>query len=97
MKPSLASPGRSTADNALRGLGPKSLEQLARQGIRTAAALRAADAGLLYLRIKAQWPAASMNLLYGLVAAQEGRDWREIARERRTELLLRLDDLGQAP
>jgi DNA transformation protein and related proteins len=31
------------------------------------------------------------------VGAQEGRPWREIQRERRTELLLRLDDLGQAP
>lgn len=38
-----------------------------------------------------------MNLLYALMGAQEDRDWREIARERRSEALLRLDDMGLAP
>lgn len=87
----------SRAPDAFRGLGPKSRAELARQGIHCASDLRATDAVQLYLRVKAQWPGASLNLLYALVGAQDGRDWREIARERRTELLLRLDDLGQAP
>jgi DNA transformation protein len=89
--------GPQCALDVLRGLGPKSRAELARLGIHTAAHMRAADAVRLYLRVKAQWPGASLNLLYALVGAQEGRDWREIARERRTELLLRLDDLGHAP
>ena len=46
---------------------------------------------------KARWPGASLNLLYALMGAQEDRDWRDIARERRSEALLRLDDLGLAP
>jgi DNA transformation protein len=89
--------GPRRAAEAFRGLGPKSRAHLARQGVHTKADLRAADAVQWVLRVKAQWPAASLNPPCGLVGAQEGRDWRAIARERRTELLLRLDDLGQAP
>jgi DNA transformation protein len=79
------------------GLGPKSRALLAEVGVATPEALRARDVFELYAEIKARWPAASRNLIYGLMAAQEGRDWREIARERRTEVLLRLDAMGLAP
>ena len=85
------------ADAGWQGLGPKSREQLAAIGIHTPAALRAADAYEVYARIQARWPAASRNLVYALLGAQEGRDWRDIARERRTEVLLRLDAMGLAP
>ncbi len=78
-------------------LGPVSAGWLARVGVHTVAAVRARDAVELYLAVKAIWPADSLNLLYALVALQEGGHWREVARERRTELLMRLDDLGQAP
>ncbi|MCE4555755.1 TfoX/Sxy family DNA transformation protein [Roseateles cellulosilyticus] len=78
-------------------LGPKSREHLAAVGIHTAADLRAHDAFDVYARVKARWPGASRNLVYALLGAQEGRDWRDIARERRTEVLLRLDDMGLAP
>jgi DNA transformation protein len=81
----------------LPGLGPKSAAALARLGVHTPEALRGADAVALYLRLKALDPRTSLNMLYGLLAAQEGRPWQAIARERRTELLLRLDALGQAP
>lgn len=81
----------------MRGLGPKSRAQLAVLGIHTLADLQAQDAYLLYARLKQAWPAASLNLLYALMGAQEDRDWREIARERRSEVLLRLDDMGLAP
>ena len=80
-----------------KGLGPKSTALLAQAGVRTLAQLQACDAVELYLRIKTDWPGASLNLLYALIGAQEDRDWREIARERRLELLLRLDELGHAP
>jgi len=81
----------------MRGLGPKSRAQLAALGIHTLADLQAQDAYALYAWLKKTWPAASLNLLYALMGAQEDRDWREIARERRSEVLLRLDDMGLAP
>jgi DNA transformation protein and related proteins len=80
-----------------QGLGPRSREQLAAIGIQTPDELRAADAFEVYARIKARWPGASRNLVYALLGAQEGRDWRDIARERRTEVLLRLDAMRLAP
>ena len=80
-----------------QGLGPKSREQLAAIGIHTPEELRASDAFEVYARVKARWPGASRNLVYALLGAQEARDWRDIARERRTEVLLRLDALGLAP
>ena len=80
-----------------QGLGPKSREQLAAIGIHTPDDLRAGDAFDVYARVKARWPGASRNLVYALLGAQEGRDWRDIARERRTEVLLRLDAMGLAP
>jgi DNA transformation protein len=81
----------------MRGLGSKSRAQLAALGVHSLAELRKQDAMLLYALLKRQWPGASMNLLYALIGAQEDMDWREVARDRRTELLLRLDDLGLAP
>lgn len=80
-----------------QGLGPKSREQLAAVGIHTPAELRACDAFEVYARIKARWPGASRNLVYALLGAQQGRDWREVAREQRTDVLLRLDAMGLAP
>ena len=80
-----------------RGLGPRSREQLAGVGIHTLDELRSRDAFDVYAGIKARWPGASRNLIYALLGAQEGRDWRDIARERRTEVLLRLDAMGLAP
>lgn len=80
-----------------QGLGPKSREQLAAVGIHTPAELQACDAFEVYARIKARWPGASRNLIYALLGAQQGRDWREVAREQRTDVLLRLDAMGLAP
>jgi len=81
----------------MRGLGPRSRAQLSALGIDTLEELRRHEPVTLYARLKQQWPAAGMNLLYALIGAQEDQDWRQVARERRSELLLRLDDLGLAP
>lgn len=81
----------------MRGLGPKSRAQLAELGIHDLAQLQQQDAYALFARLKAQWSAANLNLLYALMGAQEDRDWRDIARQRRSEALLRLDDMGLAP
>jgi DNA transformation protein len=80
-----------------RGLGPRSREQLAALGILTPQQLAERDAFELYAAVRARWPGTSRNLVYALLGAQEGRDWRDIARERRTEVLLRLDAMGLAP
>ena len=81
----------------LKNLGPRSAEVLGRVGVHTVEQLRQADALELYVRLRAAWPATSVNMLYALVGAQEDRPWREIQRERRTELLLQLDEMGHAP
>jgi DNA transformation protein and related proteins len=78
----------------LRGLGPVSTQMLTSVGITTAKQLRKADLYALYARIKAQHPSASINLLYAMMGAAEDRDWRDIAKDRRTEVLIRLDDMG---
>jgi DNA transformation protein len=88
--------GKASVDT-LRGPGPKSREMLARVGVDSAAELHASDPFALYVRIKAVEPTASLNLLYALIGAIENRDWRAVAREDKTRILMRLDDLGVAP
>lgn len=70
---------------------------LAALGIDTLEALRARDPIELYRDLKQANPKVSLNFLYAILAAIEGCDWREIQRNRRTEILLRLDELGLAP
>jgi DNA transformation protein and related proteins len=78
----------------LRGLGPVSVTMLGSVGITSAAQLRKADIYLLYKEIKALHPRASTNLLYALLGAVDDQDWRTVARDRRTEVLMRLEDMG---
>jgi DNA transformation protein and related proteins len=88
------SPSGEPALAELPGLGPTSVEWLKAAGIKDASALRKADAFALFAKIKTMRARVSVNLLYALLGAQENVDWRTIARERRTEILLRLDDAG---
>jgi DNA transformation protein and related proteins len=78
----------------LRGLGPASVQMLASLGITSATQLRKADLFRLYGQIKQRHPRASINLLYAMLGAVEGRDWRSVAREQRTAVLMRLDDMN---
>ena len=80
----------------LKGLGPRSSAVLAHAGIHTRAQLQAADPYRLYLQLRASRPGVSLNLLYALIGAQENVDWRLVARERKTAILMRLDDLQRA-
>jgi alkylated DNA nucleotide flippase Atl1 len=94
-----ASHTRVDGDIALseaRGLGPASIALLGRLGVHTMPQLRAADPIELFGRARAIAPGTSLNLLYALVGAVEGRDWREVARRDRTGLLLELDRRGLA-
>ncbi|WP_430460226.1 TfoX/Sxy family DNA transformation protein [Thalassolituus sp. LLYu03] len=81
----------------LRGLGPKSEAMLATIGVSSVDAFLQSDPFELYQRLKKPLPGLSLNLLYAMLAAQEDLPWQQIARERRTEILLRLDDMGLAP
>lgn len=81
----------------LKGLGPKSRDILAQIGITTAAQLHAADAFDVYAQLQQVMPNISLNMLYALIGAQEDLPWQQIKQERKTEILLRLDDMGLAP
>jgi DNA transformation protein and related proteins len=81
---------------SLRGLGPASVAMLGDVGIRTTAKLKASDPFTLYLALKQKRGNVSINLLYALIGAIEDRDWREVARQERTTILLKLDDLTLA-
>jgi DNA transformation protein and related proteins len=81
----------------LRGLGPASVQMLASAGITSAAQLREANLYQLYACIKAKHQRASINLLYAMMGAVDDVDWRDVAKDRRTEVLMRLEDMGLLP
>lgn len=75
-------------------LGPTSRAQLAALGIDSLEQLRAQDAFALYAALKQHNPKVSLNFLYAIIGAQEGRHWLEIKKERRLEILLKLEALS---
>jgi DNA transformation protein len=81
----------------LKGLGPKMEALLPTVGIESAQQLLASDPFEVYARLKRAVPNTSLNALYALIGAIENRHWLEIKRERRTEILLRFDEMGLAP
>jgi DNA transformation protein len=81
----------------LKNLGPKSEAALARVGIVTPEEFCAVDPFDVYVRLKVQVPGTSLVVLYALIGAIEGQHWLEVKRQRRSEILVRLDDRGLAP
>lgn len=81
----------------LPGLGPKSVSMLKAVGIQSLDEFRQQDPFEVYAKLKVMDSTVSLNLLYALMGAQELKDWKYIAQTRRTEILLRLDDMGIAP
>lgn len=79
--------------SALKGLGPKSQEMLARAGIKTQAQLSRVGAAVAYARTKAVCPQASLNLLWALEGALSGRRWQDVAESERASLLMALEDV----
>jgi DNA transformation protein len=79
------------------GLGPKSLQILAELGIHSVEDLRSKDVYCVYAQAKAASPTVSLNFLYGLISVVEQVHWLEVKRTRRTEILMRLHDMGLAP
>ena len=82
--------------NDLPGLGPKSLAMLAAAGIHGRADLERLGSVRAWLRVKAAGQNASLNLLWAMEGALTGQDWRTVAREERTRLLLELDAAQEA-
>lgn len=81
----------------LKGFGEKSEEILAKVGINSVEEFMAIDPFELYKSLKETVPRTGLNSIYAIIGAQEGRHWQDIAREQKTEILFRLDDMGLAP
>lgn len=81
----------------MKNLGPKSEEMLSHVGITTPSQLRNADPFELYARLKTSVPGTSLVALYALIGAINDQHWLQVKRDRRTEILIRLDDMGMAP
>jgi len=80
----------------LNGFGPKSEEILEKVGIIGVEDFMAIDPYELYRQLK-PIKGMGMNSIYAIIGARENVSWLEIARERKTEILLTLDDMGLAP
>lgn len=80
----------------LNGFGPRSEEILAEVGIYTVADFMAIEAYELYALIKPM-KGMGLNSIYSIIGARENVSWIKIKNTRKTEILLRLDDLGIAP
>ena len=76
-----------------RNFGPASVRVLQAAGIQSVDDLRALGAVAVYLAVKRVEQNASLNLLWAMEGALSSRDWRVVAREDRTRLLLQLDDM----
>lgn len=81
----------------LKNLGLKTEGMLALVGITTPDQLLNADPFEVYARLKKTVPGTSLVALYALIGAIEGKHWQDVKRDRRTEILVRLDDMGIAP
>jgi DNA transformation protein and related proteins len=77
--------------NAMLNLGPKSRQWLAEVGVHDLEDLSTRDAVEVYLAVKSRQSQASVNLLYALAGAQQGVHWQVVAREQRSQWLMRLD------
>ncbi|OZG72405.1 transcriptional regulator [Hahella sp. CCB-MM4] len=81
----------------LKGFGQRSEEMLPLAGITTVEEFLSADPYEIFRELKGKVPDLSLNALYAMIGAQEDVHWQQVARERKTEILLRLDDMGIAP
>ncbi len=81
----------------LKGFGPKSEEILASVDIRSVDEFMQTDPYELYALLKEKMKGIGLNSIYAIIAAQEDIPWLEVARTRKMEILLRLDDMGIAP
>ncbi|WP_295893907.1 TfoX/Sxy family DNA transformation protein [uncultured Vibrio sp.] len=81
----------------LKGFGPKSEEILALVDVHSVDDFMAIDPFELYKRLKLNVKGTGLNSIYAIIGAREDKHWQEIAKTQKTEILLRLDDMGLAP
>jgi DNA transformation protein len=86
--------GRSAASGlvALRNLGSASADMLHAAGITTERQLRRRGAVAAFAAVRAAGASPSLNLLWALEGALSNRDWKAVARDDRTRLLMALED-----
>jgi len=70
---------------------------LAKVGVTSVEVFMKSDPYELYQKLSAKIKGINRNFIYAIIGAQEGIRWQDVARERRTEILLRLDDIRLAP
>ncbi|MCP4323574.1 MAG: transcriptional regulator [Psychromonas sp.] len=81
----------------LKGFGPKSEEILAEVGINSVDEFMAIDPFELYKQLKQKVKGTGLNSIYAIIGARENVHWQEIARTRKEDILIQLDDMGLAP
>lgn len=81
----------------LKGFGPKSEEILAEVNINSVEEFMDIDPFELYKQLKEKVKGTGLNSIYAIIGAREDKHWQEVANTRKTEILLRLDDMGLAP
>lgn len=72
-------------------------EWLAGIGIQDSSQLLSRDPYDVYADLKLKFPQVSLNALYALIGAVDGRDWQEVKKNDKAAILFRLDDMGLAP
>jgi len=80
----------------LNSFGPRSEEILAEVNIHSVEAFMAIDPYELYALIKPM-KGMGLNSIYSIIGARENISWLEVKNTRKTEILMKLDDLGLAP
>lgn len=79
----------------LQNLGPPSVEMPAREGVVSAKQLKARGAVAAFVTVKRAGGKSSLNVLWALEGALTNRDWKEVAKQERMSLLMRLDIHGK--
>ena len=79
----------------LNGFGPRSEEILAGGNIHSVDDFMNIDPYDLYAKLKPM-KGMGLNSIYAILGARENISWLEVANTRKTEILMRLDDLGLA-
>ena len=81
----------------LKGFGPKSEEILAQVDITSVEQFMNTEPFELYADLKREVKGTGLNSIYAIIGAQQDLHWQEVARTRKEEILIRLDDMGLAP
>jgi len=81
----------------LKGFGPKSEEIFAKVDIHNVEDFMAAEPFELYAKLKREVKGTGLNSIYAIIGAREDIHWQEVARTQKSEILMRLDDMGLAP